>query len=173
MSTLMVFTRTDIETFLGRQAFEELAARKARVCEPKQLDAAAALVEEGVFDAERWIKADAVQVLLAWACSHGRTITSLKHFMADNREVAERMSSGATDSDDAASERVAQTFRTGGVVNSYGKPRRQRKPITDPDVLEKRQQALTKARAARAERLAEAREAAAATLAEQLAAVSG
>jgi hypothetical protein len=37
------------------------------------------------------------------------------------------------------------------------KPRRQRRPITDPDVLAKRNAALAKARAARAERLAAAR----------------
>jgi hypothetical protein len=41
------------------------------------------------------------------------------------------------------------------------KPRRQRKPITDPEQLERRKQALAKARAARAERLAAARAAAA------------
>ena len=41
------------------------------------------------------------------------------------------------------------------------KPRRQRKPITDPEVLEKRRHALAKARAARSEKLAAAREAAA------------
>ncbi len=37
------------------------------------------------------------------------------------------------------------------------KPRRLRKPITDPEVLAKRAQALVKARAARAERLAAAK----------------
>jgi len=37
------------------------------------------------------------------------------------------------------------------------KPRRTRRPITDPEVLAKRNQALAKARAARAERLAAAR----------------
>lgn len=37
------------------------------------------------------------------------------------------------------------------------KPRRQRKPITDPEVLAKRAAALVKARAARAERLAVAK----------------
>ncbi len=37
------------------------------------------------------------------------------------------------------------------------RPRRQRRPITDPAVLEKRKQALAKARAARAEKLAAAR----------------
>ena len=41
------------------------------------------------------------------------------------------------------------------------KPRRQRKPITDPEQLERRRQALAKARAARAEKLAAAREGAA------------
>ena len=41
------------------------------------------------------------------------------------------------------------------------KPRRQRRPITDPEVLERRRQALAKARAARSEKLAAAREAAA------------
>ena len=41
------------------------------------------------------------------------------------------------------------------------KPRRQRRPITDPEQLERRKQALAKARAARAEKLAEARAAAA------------
>lgn len=40
------------------------------------------------------------------------------------------------------------------------KPRRTRRPITDPEVLAKRNQALAKARAARAERLAAARAAA-------------
>jgi hypothetical protein len=37
------------------------------------------------------------------------------------------------------------------------KPRRQRKAITDPAVLEKRRQALSKARAARAEKIAAAK----------------
>jgi hypothetical protein len=37
------------------------------------------------------------------------------------------------------------------------KPRRQRKPITDPELLERRRQALAKARAARAEKLAAAK----------------
>jgi hypothetical protein len=41
------------------------------------------------------------------------------------------------------------------------KPRRQRRPITDPEQLERRRQALAKARAARAEKLAAARTAAA------------
>ena len=41
------------------------------------------------------------------------------------------------------------------------KPRRQRTPITDPEQLERRRQALAKARAARAEKLAAAREGAA------------
>jgi hypothetical protein len=41
------------------------------------------------------------------------------------------------------------------------KPRRQRKPITDPEVLARRNAALAKARAARAEKLAAAREKAA------------
>ena len=40
------------------------------------------------------------------------------------------------------------------------RPRRQRKPITDPEALEKRKQALVRARAVRAERLAAARAAA-------------
>jgi hypothetical protein len=39
------------------------------------------------------------------------------------------------------------------------KPRRQRRPITDPEVLARRAAALVKARAARAERLAAARSA--------------
>jgi hypothetical protein len=43
------------------------------------------------------------------------------------------------------------------------KPRRTRKPITDPEVLARRNAALAKARAARAEKLAAARESAAAT----------
>ena len=42
------------------------------------------------------------------------------------------------------------------------KPRRQRKPITDPEALERRKQALAKARAVRAEKLASARAGAAA-----------
>ena len=37
------------------------------------------------------------------------------------------------------------------------KPKRQRKPITDPEQLERRRQALAKARAARAEKLAATR----------------
>jgi len=37
------------------------------------------------------------------------------------------------------------------------KPKRQRKPITGPEQLERRRTALTKARAARAEKLAAAR----------------
>ena len=46
------------------------------------------------------------------------------------------------------------------------KPRRTRKPITDPEVLARRNQALAKARAARAERLAAARAAASAEAAQ-------
>ncbi len=46
---------------------------------------------------------------------------------------------------------------------SETRPRRTRKPITDPEVLAKRNQALAKARAARAERLAAARAAQAET----------
>jgi hypothetical protein len=42
-------------------------------------------------------------------------------------------------------------------------PPRKRKPITDPVVLEKRRQALERARAARAQRLAAARAAASAS----------
>jgi hypothetical protein len=41
------------------------------------------------------------------------------------------------------------------------KPKRQRRPITDPDQLARRRQALEKARAARSEKLADARAAAA------------
>jgi|SRR5437879_3570555 hypothetical protein len=41
------------------------------------------------------------------------------------------------------------------------KPKRQRKPITDPEQIERRRAALAKARAARAEKLAAAREGAA------------
>jgi hypothetical protein len=43
------------------------------------------------------------------------------------------------------------------LAGSEVKPRRQRKPITDPEVLAKRSAALAKARAARAEKLAAAR----------------
>jgi len=44
------------------------------------------------------------------------------------------------------------------IVLAEAKPRRQRKPITDPEALERRRQALAKARAARAEKLRAARE---------------
>ena len=43
------------------------------------------------------------------------------------------------------------------------KPRQKRKPITDPEILARRNAALAKARAARAEKLAAARESAGAT----------
>jgi hypothetical protein len=43
------------------------------------------------------------------------------------------------------------------------KPRQKRKPITDPEILARRNAALAKARAARAEKLAAARESAATT----------
>jgi hypothetical protein len=43
-------------------------------------------------------------------------------------------------------------------VVAEAKPKRQRRPITDPDALERRRQALAKARAARAEKRAAARE---------------
>jgi hypothetical protein len=45
-------------------------------------------------------------------------------------------------------------------VVAEAKPKRQRKPITDPTQIERRRQALAKARAVRAEKLAAAREAA-------------
>jgi hypothetical protein len=49
--------------------------------------------------------------------------------------------------------------RRGGATFALpeAKPRRQRKPITDPEVLARRNAALAKARAARAEKLAAAR----------------
>jgi hypothetical protein len=43
-------------------------------------------------------------------------------------------------------------------VLAEAKPKRQRRPITDPELLERRRQALAKARAARAEKLAAAKE---------------
>jgi hypothetical protein len=46
-------------------------------------------------------------------------------------------------------------------VVAEAKPKRTRKPITDPEQLERRRQALAKARAARAEKLAAARKGAA------------
>jgi hypothetical protein len=48
------------------------------------------------------------------------------------------------------------------LVLAEPKPKRQRKPITDPEQLERRRQALAKARTARAEKLAAARGGAAA-----------
>jgi hypothetical protein len=54
----------------------------------------------------------------------------------------------------------------GGITVPEAEPRRTRKPITDPVILERRKQALAKARAARAEKLAAAREAAARSAAE-------
>lgn len=49
------------------------------------------------------------------------------------------------------------------VVGAETRPRRQRKPITDPEQLERRRQALAKARAARSEKLAAAKAARAST----------
>jgi hypothetical protein len=46
---------------------------------------------------------------------------------------------------------------TGGTRAPAARPRRERKPITDPEALERRRQALIKARAARAEKLAAAK----------------
>ena len=46
------------------------------------------------------------------------------------------------------------------LVLAEAKPKRTRKPITDPEQLERRKQALAKARAARAEKLAAAKSAA-------------
>lgn len=46
---------------------------------------------------------------------------------------------------------------TGGTRAPAAKPRRERRPITDPEALERRRQALVKARAARAEKLAAAK----------------
>lgn len=58
--------------------------------------------------------------------------------------------------------RARRGRRAGAIVEAAAPVRRQRKPITDPEVLERRRQALTKARAARAEKLAAARASAAA-----------
>jgi hypothetical protein len=60
--------------------------------------------------------------------------------------------------------RTRRPRRAAEVVEALAeaKPRRQRRPITDPVVLEKRRQALARARAARAERIAAARAARAA-----------
>jgi hypothetical protein len=44
----------------------------------------------------------------------------------------------------------------GMMAEPVSKPKRQRKPITDPELLERRRAALAKARAARAEKLAAA-----------------
>src|SRR5256885_1424481 len=127
-SSLMVFTGTDIAAFLGQQALEELKARKARVCTTEQLDAALDLVEGNVYDIQRWIDADALQVLIAWVFSHGRTTLSLKHFISEQRETAERLAAVSGDvADDEASQRVAERFAQGFPA---GKAQHRRKPHT-------------------------------------------
>jgi hypothetical protein len=53
--------------------------------------------------------------------------------------------------------RRGRARRGTATIAAEAKPRRQRRPITDPEVLARRAAALVKARAARAERLAAAR----------------
>lgn len=88
----------------------------------------------------------------------------------ENRELTEenqRLRGELTDIGSALGRLTGGPRRRGrGGVDALAlpeaRPRRQRRPITDPAVLEKRKQALAKARAARAEKLAAARAAGAA-----------
>ena len=84
-----------------------------------------------------------------------------------NRELTEenqRLRSQLTDIGSAlgsltAGPRGGRRRGTAALALPEVKPRRQRKPITDPEVLARRNAALAKARAARAEKLAAARSA--------------
>jgi hypothetical protein len=88
----------------------------------------------------------------------------------ENRELTDenhRLRSELTEIGSALGRLTAPRGRRGRrgsepLVLTEAKPRRTRRPITDPEVLARRNQALAKARAARAERLAAARAASAA-----------
>jgi len=87
----------------------------------------------------------------------------------ENRELTDenqRLRGELTEIGSALGRLTGQRGRRGrrgaeSLVLTEAKPRRTRRPITDPEVLAKRNQALAKARAARAERLAAARAASA------------
>jgi hypothetical protein len=93
-------------------------------------------------------------------------VTANEELQRENRELAAdnvRLKAQLREIGDALGRLTGAPKRGRGRSGAAMTPepvRRPRKPITDPAVLEKKKQALTKARAARAEKLAAARAAA-------------
>ena len=95
-------------------------------------------------------------VVAAWIMGHPTRLRSLLEFAEKAKARAQKARQGPDLNEllGAANEQSD----TGSEPRPRPAPaeRRQRRPITDPEVLEKRRQALAKARAARAEKLAAA-----------------
>ena len=96
-------------------------------------------------------------------------VSANESLLRENKKLTEenqRLRSELTEIGSALGRLTVQRGRRGRrgaepLALTEAKPRRTRRPITDPEVLAKRNQALAKARAARAERLAAARAASA------------
>lgn len=98
-------------------------------------------------------------VVAAWIMGHPTRLRSLLEFAEKAKARAQKARQGPD-----LNELLGAANETGDSQSGEQSPRprpapaerRQRRPITDPEVLEKRRQALAKARAARAEKLAAA-----------------
>jgi hypothetical protein len=137
----VTFTAEEIVKLLGAQALTQLTTGG---CTTQELTAADQLAQRLEPNPLEWHRNGAISPLLRWAQSDRRTWASFRRWIAtalgdDPNEVSENKEEGTEN----------------GAFSVPG--RRLRKPITDPDQLERRKQALAKARAARALRLAEAR----------------
>lgn len=122
-----------------RKLDPELAARVEKVLAPtppyttQGLVRAIQLLNEGSMDRKAWTEHDAFMALVAHVYGHHHTRPSILRWLKSQSE-------------DAPAPRPRATARL------------HRRPITDPDALERRKQALAKARAARAEKIAAARD---------------
>lgn len=141
------FTAEEIVELLGPQALTQLTTGG---CTTQELTAAEQLAGRREPNPTEWHRNGAIIALLRWAQGDTRTWGSFRRWLAialgdDPNELKNEEGGEA-----------ANGTAMGGVV-AGGRARRVRRQITDPDQLERRKQALAKARAARAEKLADAR----------------
>lgn len=132
------FTAAEILEAFGAAGLAKLTTG----CNTQELVAFRELVQRGEKNPNEWYRAGALPALIRWTHS-------------DSRYKGSQLRWAATALNEPVEEDEAAAANGTG---TSGPKRRGRRPITDPAQLERRQQALAKARAARAQKLAEARE---------------